>query len=377
MRARSLAPGPDLPGGEELTAGLPGPSTAEQERIVTAPRRRTQRDIAAALGLSVNTVSRALSGKDGVSEETREAIRSEADRVGFVPNLRARSLVLGSAMTVGLVITNPSNPFYAQLISAIELRGRSVGYSLLLLVSDEAEENERAAVDSLLRSAVDGAIVVPVQGGTNPWSRLADSGVPTVFVNRDLPEAGCDLVGTDNERGAYEATRHVLGRGARSVVLLEEDLPITTITQRIAGFTSAMAEAGLPVAEETVVRVPTRRYDQIALPWQADEAYRVAQGLLDRGDRPDAVVVGNDYYALGLYRALAERGLSIPGSMRVVGFGDYPFAGFLAPPLSTVRLPAAEVGTEAMDLLLRRIDQLGADPVKRLLPPTLIVRGST
>lgn len=338
-------------------------------------RRRTQRDIAAVLGLSVNTVSRALGGKDSVSEETRQLIQAEADRVGYVPNLRARSLVLGSAMTIGLVITNPSNPFYAQLISAIELSGRAAGYSLLLLVSDESEDNEWAAVDSLLRSAVDGAIVVPVQGRSNPWSRLEQAGVPTVFVNRDLPDGG-NFVGTDNERGAYEATRHLIDRGARTLLMLEEDLPITTITQRIAGFTAAMTEAGLPVPDGTVIPVPTRRFDQIALPWQADEAYRVAQDLLDGGRRPDGFVVGNDYYALGLYRALAERQLRIPEDVGVVGFGDYPFAGFLAPPLSTVRLPAAEVGAEAVKLLLGRISQTDPDGMKTLLAPVLVVRGS-
>jgi len=339
-------------------------------------RRHTLRDIAAALDLSVNTVSRALSGKDSVSEETRQLVRAEAERVGYVPNLRARSLVLGSAMTIGLVITNPSNPFYASLISAIELRGRTAGYSLLLLVSNESEADEVAAVDSLLRSAVDGAIVVPVEGSANPWPKLERAGIPVVFLNRELRGAPGDFVGTDSRLGAYEATRLLLDRGARALLLLEEDLPISTIEMRIAGFTSAMTEAGLPVTDRTVIRIPTRRFDQIALPWQADEAYRVAQEILDSKVQVDGFVVGNDYYALGLYRALAERGLRVPAEVRVVGFGDYPFAGYLAPSLSTVNLPATEVGTSAVDLLLARMEQPDKPPTKRLLAPTLVVRDS-
>ena len=339
-------------------------------------RRRTLRDIAATLDLSVNTVSRALSGKDSVSEETRQLVRAEADRVGYVPNLRARSLVLGSAMTLGLVITNPSNPFYASLISAIELRGRSAGYSLLLLVSNESEDDEVAAVDSLLRSAVDGAIVVPVQGTANPWPKLARAGIPAVFINREPAGAYGDFVGTDSRRGAYEATKLLLDQGCRALLLLEEDLPISTIENRIAGFTAAMTEAGLAVTDRTVIRIPTRRLEQIALPWQADEAYRIARDILDRGEPIDGFVVGNDYYALGLYRALAERGLAIPGDVRVVGFGDYPFAGYLAPSLSTVKLPAAEVGTSAVELLLARMEQADKPPTRRLLPPALVVRES-
>lgn len=341
-------------------------------------RRRTLRDIADSLDLSVNTVSRALAGKDSVSEYTRALVRAEAERIGYVPNLHARSLVLGSVMMLGLVITNPSNPFYAQLIHAIELRGRAKGYSLLLVVSDESEEYEARAVDSLLRSGVDGAIVVPVQGETNPWGQLHRMGVPVVFLNRDLPGVERDFVGTDNRLGARQATEHVIARGARSVVLMEEDLPITTVRERVAGFTEAMASAGLPCDERSVVRVPTRRDEQMALPWHPDEAYAVSQAILDRPDRPDAVVVGNDFYALGLYRALAERGLRVPDDVLVVGFGDYPFSEFVAPPLSTVRLPAEEVGAAAVDLLLERIvGSADPTPLKRSFAPTLVPRGST
>lgn len=341
-------------------------------------RRHTLRDIAATLNLSVNTVSRALSGKDGIGERTRALVRAEAERVGYVPNTLARSLVLGSAMTLGLVITNPSNPFYAQLISGIELRARARGYSLLLVVTDESEEIEARGAESLLRSSVSGAIVVPVQGRADPWRRLGSVGVPTVLINRDLPELRYPFVGTDNELGAYEATAHAIARGARSIVVLEEDLPITTIADRIAGFRRAMAEAGLPVPRGSVISVPTRRLAEAALPWQPEQAYRVARRLLRRGSLPDAVVVGNDYFALGLYRALHEQGLRVPDDMMVIGFGDYPFSEFLQPSLTTVRLPAQEVGSTAVDLLLALIaDDPADEPRRQLIAPTLVTRDST
>jgi len=340
-------------------------------------RRRTLRDIADALGLSVNTVSRALAGKSDVSERTRRLIEAEAERIGYVPNIQARSLVLGSMMTVGLVITNPSNPFYAQLISAIEWACRSEGYSLVLGITEESPEVEAATVDALLRSGVDGAIAVPVQGDAEPWHKLRRAGIPTVLVNRDLPGPDWDLVGTDNVLGAREATRVALRQGARSVVLLEEDLPISTIEQRIAGFRQALTEAGLSAGDSSVVTVPTRRNADAALPWQADEGYRLAQELLEER-QVDAVVVGNDYFALGLYRAIAERGLRIPDDIAVVGFGDYPFAAYLSPALTTVRLPAAEVGRRAVELLLRRLhDASDHPPARVLVPPGLVERASS
>ncbi len=201
---------------------------------MSVARRATLKDIAARVGLSVNTVSRALAGKDAVSEHTRARIQAEADRLAYVPNAMARSLVVGSAMAFGLVITNPSNPFYASLISAIEQRARLHGYSLVLMVSEENLDNEQRAAKALQRWGVDGAIVVPVQQGAEHWRRLDASGMPLVFVNRDLPELDCDFVGIDFAAGAYQATCHLLDAGVNRLMLLEEDLPAQTTFEYVA-----------------------------------------------------------------------------------------------------------------------------------------------
>lgn len=344
-------------------------------------RRRTLQDVADAVGLSVNTVSRALRGESGVSETTRETIRREAERLGYVPNVYARSLVLGNRRTLGLVITNVSNPFYAELITAIELRAAEAGYHIVLFLSDESPDREQSAAQNVIQSGLDGVIVVPVQGAENPWLQVQRTGIPIVVVNRRLDDLAAETVATDNHSGAHAAASHVIAQGARSIVMLEEDLAISTIDQRIQGFTDALAEAGLEADGRNVIMVPTRRSNRVALPWQAGDAYRVTDDLLARGHRPDAFVVGNDYFALGLFRALRERGLDCPADTLVVGFGDYPFAEFLEPSLSTVRLPAREVGRTAVDLLLRRIDDTDADAADPgepiLVQPELVIRGST
>jgi LacI family transcriptional regulator len=346
-------------------------------------RRVTLKDIATSLGLSVNTVSRALTGKDSVGKATRERIKAEADRLGYVPNSMARSLVLGSAMTLGLVITNPSNPFYAQLISTIEQRGRVHGYSLMLLVTEESPDADRAAAETLLRWGVDGAMVVPVQGDGGHWRRLSESGVPLVFLNRDFPALDFDFIGVDYDDGAYEATRHLLAAGARRICLMEEDLPIAPVEDRTTGFRRALSETGRASDGDPVVAVPTRRREQLALPWEPADSYRLAQDIVRSGRLPDAIMVGNDYFALGVYRALTEAGIRVPDDVLVGGFGDHPFAGYLNPPLTTVRLPAAGIGIAAVDLLLRRMK--GRDnqetghgrPEKVRLRPELVVRASS
>lgn len=339
-------------------------------------RRATLRDIAAALDLSVNTVSRALADKDAVSEQTRALIRAEAERQGYVPNAMARSLVVGSAMVLGLVITNPSNPFFATLISTVEQHARARGYSLVLLATEESLDVERRAVDALLRWRVDGAIVVAVQQGAEHWKRLHASGMPLVLVNRDIPELGCDFVGVDYEGGAYDATIHLLERGARRVHLLEEDLAITPVDDRIAGFRRALRERG--VIEDSVIRVPTRRRESTALPWRPDDAYHAAQRLIPELDSGSAIVVGNDYFALGVYRAVAEAGRTIPDDVAVMGYGDHPFSAYLRPSLSSVRLPTAEIGATAVDLLLRRLKEAPPRQPERVhVAPSVVVRAST
>lgn len=338
-------------------------------------QRATLRDVAAALGLSVNTVSRALAGKDAVSEQTRALVRAEARRLGYVPNAMARSLALGSAMALGLVITNPSNPLYSTLISSVERSGRARGYSLVLLASEENPEVEEGLAEQLLHWGVDGAIVVPVQQESAPWERLRAAGVPLVLVNRDLGTMDSDFVGVDYRDGAYRAALHVLDAGAVQVHLFEEDLPISPVRDRIAGFRAALAERGL--TDDTIVRVPTRRQQSSALPWLPDDAYRLAQRLIPQLGPRSAIMAGNDYFALGVYRALREARRAIPDDVAVIGYGDHPFSPYLDPALSSVRLPTAEIGETAVDLLVTRLDDDKKAPQKIRLQPTLVVRDST
>lgn len=340
--------------------------------------RPTLQDISDSLGVSVNTVSRALSGKPGVGGATRERIQAEAERIGYVPNAHARSLVLGSRMLIGLVITNASNPFYAGLISEIEKSAAEAGYSLILLSSDESPEQEEDAAGALLRSGVDGAIVVPVQNKRNPWSRVQHTGLPIVLVNRAVAGLEADLVGTDNRAGMEATAGHVIDQGATTFLMFEEDLAIDTIHARVKGLQDAVERAGLPWTDDAVVRVPSRRSGSAILPWHADEAYRITLDLLDRGRRPEAILTGNDYFALGALRAFHERRIYVPSDVIVTGYGDYPFSSHLSPSLTTARLPMAEVGKQAVSLILRRISGGGPRTLERYtFTPELVVRESS
>ncbi len=341
-------------------------------------RRRTLQDVANAVGLTANTVSRALNDKPGVSDATRALIKAEAERIGYVPNPHARSLVLGSRKTIGVILTDLANPFFNDLVSEIEELASNAGYTLLLLLSNEDPEREQVAIETALRTGVDGIIGVAVQGRTNHWTAVTRAGIALVLVARELPELGVDFYANDNDAGRMVTTKAVIERGARDIVLVEEDLRVTTVTHRVDGFRRTLEEHGIPFDSNRVVTVPSRRTARGASLWRGEDAYRVLADLLDRGRIPDAFLVGNDYFALGLYAALRERGLRVPEDVLVIGWGDYPFSRYLDPPLSTVRLPAVDVARSATSRLLKLIDGT-AEPgqITELFQPELVLRAST
>jgi LacI family transcriptional regulator len=347
-------------------------------KVTNGPRRRTLQDVAQAVGLSVNTVSRALNDMPGVSPATRARIKAEAERTGYVPNVYARSLVLGSPKTIGVIVTDLTNPFFSDLVSEIESRAAEAGYSVLLLISDEDAEREQDAVNAALRAGVDGLIAAPVQGRSNPWAAVTRAGIPLVFASRSVPELGVDFFSNDNAAGMRMSTNVVLDLGVEDVVLIEEDLPISTVQSRIAGFQQALEEHGIVDTPRRTALIPARRSPRAAMSWAAEDAYRVAVDLLDRGRRPDAFVVGSDYFALGLYSALRSRGIRIPEDVMVMGWGDYTFARYLDPPLSSLQIPSTEIARRAIRRLLERLESATElTAVTEYITPELALRGST
>jgi LacI family transcriptional regulator len=342
-------------------------------------RPPTLQDVAAAVGLTANTVSRALNDRSGVNAVTRARIKAEAERLGYMPNVHARSLVLGSRKSIGVILPNISNTFFSDLVSEVELQAREAGYTVLLLLSYESAEREREAIDRAMHSGLDGLIAAPVQERTTAWTPLIKAGIPLVLVSREMPELEVDFFSTDNEAGIRLTTDAVFALGAKDVVLIDEDMPFSTIRLRTEGFRRSLEEHGLTFdPRHHLALVPAPRVFRVAQSWHADDAYRVACDLLDRGRRPDAFVVGDDYYALGLYRALRERGIRVPDDVLVMGWGNHPFTRFMEPPLTTLLLPFQEVARRATRQLLDRIEgKAGPGAVKERFIPELVVRASS
>jgi len=337
---------------------------------MAAARRPTLNDLAEDLGLSANTVSRALTGKDGVSPRTRELVLRQAQLSGYTVATRTAP----TTRTVALVVTSATNVFISELITAVESACRAAGYSMELHITEESTEQEEHVITAMLDSELAGAIVIPVQGGDDPWERVA-ARMPIVTVAREIPSLDCDFVGVDARGAMYAATRHVVSSGGKTLVLLDEDLDNSTIRARAQGFFDALADS--PDADGRIVHIPTRRFESSTIPWQPEEARRRCLEIIDEGIDFDAILVADDYYALGVLSALKERGQHVPDDVLLMGYGNHPYSGYLTPALSTLGPPVDLIGEIAVSSLLQRITGDVGPRRHRLVKTELVIREST
>jgi len=323
--------------------------------------------------MSANTVSRALANKDGVSARTRDIVAREAERLGYIPP--SATATRRAARTVALVVTSSTNVFISRLITAVEATLRAQGFSLQLFVTEESMEVERQTIERLAGAAIAGAIVIPVQGPHSPWASVADDFGPIVAVAREIPGLETDLVAMDQQAAMYALTRHTLAQGARALYFFDEDLDVSSNRDRVRSFEAAVATNQAAVGR--VISIPTRRFESRTHPWQPEEAYRAVNDILAAGERPDALLFEDDYYALGAIRALTEHGLCVPDDALVLGYGDHPYSSYLRPALTTVSVPTRLIAEAAVSLLARRIAGDTGPATHRLVGGELVVRESS
>lgn len=324
----------------------------------------TLRAIAARLGLSITTVSRSLSGQGGryrISEKTQEGVRRLARRLNFSPNPIARGLRLKKTGTIGLVIPDISNPFFARIAHRVAIGARAHNHSLLLADSREDTGLEIDAISTLLRRQVDGLIVCPV-GLSDAHLASMRGRVPLILVDRHFPRRALPSVTSDNIGGSRAATRHLLLAGHRRIGVLQGLPGTSTNRDRIAGYRAALSSKRVPfdpglVAGDTFLE---------------DSGHRAARRLLRRRDRPTALFALGNLIALGALRAIADLGLRIPDQISFVAFDDHPYADHMATPITTVAQDADALGRIATEALFSRIARDGR--VARHVVPTRLVR---
>jgi DNA-binding LacI/PurR family transcriptional regulator len=316
--------------------------------------------------VSHSTVSRALRDSPLVNRSTAEAIRRIAQECGYRPSAAARSLVTQRTFTVGVVVTNISDPFVAGVVGGIEDAGSEHGFSVFLANSNADPDQEVRVVRSFEERRVDGIVVTSSRVGALYVPLLTQREIPIVLLNSHHPSQFAHSVMIDNVAGSREAMSHLLALGHRRIAYLGDRFGHQSDAERLEGYRAALARAHLRVDPNLVVHGDGR-------PEGANEPIRRLLGL---AARPTAIFCYNDMSALGAMRELRSFGLRVPDDMSIVGFDDLHISQYLEPPLTTVRQPVRQMGRLAMETLVGLL--AGVKSRRRItVPGELIVRGST
>ncbi len=323
-------------------------------------------DVAAAAGVSHQTVSRVINQHPNVSGKTRARVLSSIDKLGYTPNRMARALVTSSARTVGIVGFGVNYFGPARMLVSIEEAVRASGYDLTFVTLEKPNlASLQAAVDRLASSAVDGVVVIaPIIGLDAEQIAHLHKRVPVVMTAVP-PGAKVTSVILDQAEGSRLATRHLLDLGHTRIAEVSGPLNWNDAKLRREGWLDALAAAGLPAG-------PHAEGD-----WTAQSGYAAAVRLLAAGEPFTGLVASNDQMALGALRALDEHGLSVPGDVSVVGFDNIPESGFFSPPLTTVDQDFSAMGQGSVEHLLALIQNPNTPVSQRVLYPRLVLRSST
>ena len=319
-------------------------------------------DVAKQAGVSTASVSRVISGLPGVSEETRERVNAAVKALGYRPDLAARRLRSGRTDTLGLIVSDIRNPFFTEISRAVEDVAYQNGLRVLLCNADEDPDKEAFYLEMMRDENVSGVILSPTLAILNSL-RPASYPFPLVLVDRCERDTNADAVVLDNFDAAYRLTEHLIAQGLRSIVFLYGSVG-STGPQRHQGYLAAMAAAGLaPEAEPIAPR--------------SERAREVAEVLLQRQLRPDALVASSGLVLLGMAEAVKAAGVTVPTDIAIAGFDDLPWTRLVTPDITVIRQPTDEIGQTALRLLLQRVAAPDRAVRRVVLRGELLVRGST
>jgi len=331
----------------------------------------TLKDVSRLANVSTSTVSRYLSGKLKVSDETRRRIESAVKMLDYRPNLLGRSLVERKSRIIGLIVPSLSNFFYAYIAEIIGNMAFEAGYKLLLCVTNRTMEKEEAYAGLLAQRLVDGVIYMGVHVKNMKLLNAVVRGLPLVLLDEGVEGiGGVPCVWADNYGGAGDAVRHLLGLGHRDIAFVGGNKGLESSKERYRGFRDALAQSAVSVHPEWVI------YGEYTEEWGA-EACELLFGKENLKIFPTAVFAANDLIAIGLLERAKIKGMRVPDDVSVVGFDDIQPATYCSPPLSTVRQPYEEMGRAAFQLLLDTLEGGNTREIVQVFPTELIMRGST
>jgi DNA-binding LacI/PurR family transcriptional regulator len=336
------------------------------ETIAIIPMPITIKDVARESGVNTSTVSRALNNGYGVHNETRKHVMEVANRLNYRTNQVARGLVTGRSRTIGLVVSDIRNPFFAEVARGAEDAAHRAGHDLVLCNSDLKAEKQMSYFDSLLAKRVDGIVMNSVAILSHAQQdQLRDAGVPIVLLNRSSNYRRFSSVLGDNLEGGEIAGNYLIDLGHTKVVHITGPRAHGNFADRAKGFLKAFHDRGLP--EPLVI------YGEHTFAG----GYESANQLLGPDRRTTAIFAGNDVLAFGCIRAAIEKGIRIPDDLSIIGFDNVEMSQITSPPLTTVDQPKYEIGKAAIEMLLNTLAKDGIrEPEHLVIGVRLIERQS-
>jgi LacI family transcriptional regulator, galactose operon repressor len=329
----------------------------------------TIKDVARLSGVSVATVSHVMNNSRAVGADARERVLKAIKTLNYRRDGVARSLRRNQTGTIAVLISDITNPFFADLVRGVEheARRQRENYNILLCNTEENAERERQALDLVLEKRIDGIVMAAAGGNEAYISEMVMGRVPIVFADRAAAGIAADTVLVNNREAAAKLVGHLASLGHKRIAALRAELNASSIDERIAGYSEALARAKLPLEPDLIIDAPS----------SIEAARNAAATLIARRKRPTAIFCTNNFMTLGAVQALLEAQLSCPEDVAVVGFDDFPWASAFSPRLTVIAQPAERMGEEAARLLFDRIEKrrTGA-PIRVVLDATMIVRES-
>lgn len=304
------------------------------------------KDVAIRAGVSKTTVSHVINGTRIVEEETRQRVLQAIQELHYRPSAAARSLTTKRTYTIGIVISDSSNPFFGELLLGVEEVLRPQNYALIICNTNETLEYEAHYLNLLLNQRVDGIIAAAT---SQPWielSKAEDQHTPVVFVDRAFENLDGYFVGVDNKAGAYQGTKHLIECGYRKIGILAGLDRLSTMRQRVDGFRQALQDTGLPIKQEWIIP------SQLSV----EGGRQAMRELFSQPECPEAVFINNNLLALGALLEMREIGIKCADDIGIVSFDDHPWAAVSSPPLTVVQQPTREIGNIAANMVLALIN---------------------
>jgi len=319
--------------------------------------------------VSVNTASRAINNKPDINEETKKRVLKVAQELGYVRNATAVALRTKKTGTIGVVIADNRNPFYAEVLNGIEEAAREKNYHIILVNTQRDYQKEEEAINLLLAKRVDGLLIAPVQDRDDDIRNLIMANFPFVIVGRDFENIEMDAVYNDEIKGGFLVTEYLFTKGHKRIAFINGFLHKSPAQGRLEGYKKALKEYGIPF-DDALVSVGDI---------DVEDGYERTKQMMKENLDFTAIFAYNDMMAFGAMQAIKEKGLRIPEDIGLVGYDDISFSSLMNPSLTTIRLKKQDLGIESVELLLSRINGRNGSREKMkkiMLNVELIVRGT-